>query len=141
MGVGRSAVNAGGIGALLAAAFLIGAPMAAADPDTPTPTPPVDSTMQAASAEPTPAAQGVPHLPSPEHLPPGTTDAPVGAPQGRGMSYLRELWHAIQTQDVSGGDALLLLTQRPLDANATPPPGMSAGPAQNPITPDAPAAP
>ena len=44
------------------------------------------------------------------------------------MSYLRELWHAYQTQEVSGGDALLLLTQRPMDATSAPPPGMPAGP-------------
>lgn len=85
------------------------------------------------SADAAPAPEGVPHLPSPENLPPGTTEDPV-APQGRGMSYLRELWHAVQTQDVSGGSALLLLTQRPMDANATPPAGMSSTP-QGPVTP------
>ena len=48
--------------------------------------------------------------------------------QGRGTSYLRDLWHAVQTQDISGKDALLLLTQRPLDANAMPTNGLPAGP-------------
>jgi resuscitation-promoting factor RpfA len=83
--------------------------------------------VQALAGDPAPAPEGVPHLPSPENLPPGTTEDPV-APSGRGMTYLRELWHAVQTQDVSGGDALLLLTQRPMDANAVPPAGMSTGP-------------
>jgi resuscitation-promoting factor RpfA len=72
----------------------------------------------------------VPHLASPENLPPGTSMAPVGPEQSRSGSYLRELWRAVQTQEVSGRDALLLLTQRPLNANATPPPGLAANPAQ-----------
>jgi len=72
--------------------------------------------------------QPVPHLLSPENLPPGTSAVPVGPPQGRGMSYLRELWHAVQTQDVTMNEAIFLLTQRPLDPNAAPPPGMPAGP-------------
>src|SRR5690349_17523226 len=69
----------------------------------------------------------VPHLASPENLPPGTSMTPAQSSGGSG-SYLRELWHAVQTQEVSGKDALLLLTQRPMNANATPPPGLSANP-------------
>jgi hypothetical protein len=69
----------------------------------------------------------VPHLASPENLPPGTSMTPQPSAGG---SYLRDLWHAVQTQEVSGKDALLLLTQRPMNANATPPPGLSANPAQ-----------
>jgi hypothetical protein len=74
------------------------------------------------------APTAVPHLPSPDNLPPGTTEDPTGPPQGHGLSYLRDLWHAVQTQDVSGGDALLLLTQRPMDADALPPGGLPMGP-------------
>ena len=70
----------------------------------------------------------MPHLSSPENLPPGTTDAPPDAGQPRTLGYLRDLWHAVQTQEVSGRDALLLLTQRPMNADAAPPPGMSANP-------------
>ena len=77
-------------------------------------------------ASPPPAE--VPHLSSPENLPPGTTNVPLEPDQGRGMSYLRDLWHAVQTQDISGRDALLLLTQRPLDPNAMPTNGLPAGP-------------
>ena len=68
-----------------------------------------------------------PHLVSPENLPPDTSMVPQQSTKG---SYLRDLWHAVQTQEVSGKDALLLLTQRPMSANATPPPGLSANPAQ-----------
>lgn len=112
------------------ATFMMAAPSALAAPDDPPPPPPTaqDSTTQAVSGDTSAPPTGVPHLPSPDNLPPGTTDAPP--PQGRGMSYLRDLWHAMQTQNVSGSDALLLLTQRPLDPKATPPPGLPAGPQQ-----------
>ncbi|HEX9177607.1 transglycosylase family protein [Mycobacterium sp.] len=78
--------------------------------------------------------QEVPHLASPENLPPGTTtDAPQ---QGPRATYLKELWEAVRNQDVTLNDAILGLAQRPMDANATPPPGLAAGP-QAPL-PEAP---
>jgi hypothetical protein len=89
---------------------------------------PQDTTVQPASADPTAPPQAVPHLPSPENLPPGTTETPVDQSQPRSLGYLRDLWHAVQTQEVSGKDALLLLTQRPMNADAVPPPGMPANP-------------
>ncbi|MGX9791907.1 hypothetical protein [Mycobacterium sp. MMS18-G62] len=88
---------------------------------------PQDTTVQAAGTDPATPPDGVPHLPSPENLPPGTTETPVDPAQPR-LGYLRDLWHAVQTQEVSGKDALLLLTQRPMNANAAPPPGMPANP-------------
>lgn len=109
---------------------------ATAQPAPPPPGP--DVTVQAAADAP-PPPEGVPHLPSPENLPPGTTTAPVEPPTGRGLSYLKDLWHAMQTQEVSGRDALLLLTQRPLDPNAPPPPGLSPHP--QPLPPAAPPGP
>jgi hypothetical protein len=121
-------------------ALVITAPSASADPPAPPPPPPAnDATIQAAAGDPAapPPPQEVPHLPSPENLPPGTTNVPVDPPQGRGLAYLRDLWHAVQTQEVSGAGALLLLTQRPLDPNATPPPGVPAGP-QPPLPPQLP---
>lgn len=115
-----------------AAAMIIAAPTASADPLTPDPGPVPGEPIVVDPAIPVdPAAAGIvaappaetPHLTSPDNLPPGTSATPVGPPESRGVSYLRELWHAVQTQDVSGGDALLLLTQRPLDPNSTPPAG------------------
>ncbi|MGW4098661.1 transglycosylase family protein [Mycobacterium sp. NPDC004974] len=84
-------------------------------------------------------AEGVPHLASPQNLPPGTTtDSPSQIPgQGPNATYLREIWHAIQTQDISGKDALLALTQRPLSTPDSP-----GGQAPNlPVAPMDPAAP
>jgi hypothetical protein len=70
--------------------------------------------------------QEVPHLVSPENLPPGTTtDAPQ---QGPRATYLKELWEAVRNQDVTLNDAILGLAQQPMNANATPPPGLAAGP-------------
>ena len=111
------------------AALMLAAP-AAADPAAPGPPPgpppgPVEAAVQPAAGDAPPTE--VPHLSSPDNLPPGTTELP-DQPDGPRVGYLRELWHAYQTQEVSGGDALLLLTQRPMDAAAKPPPGMSNGP-------------
>jgi resuscitation-promoting factor RpfA len=125
----------GGVGVI--AALMLAAPPALAEPVIPLPPPPPppaqDASIQAAAADPALPPEAVPHLPSPEYLPPGTVDDPVEPSQPR-LTYLRELWHAIQTQEVSGSDALLLLTQRPLDANAAPPPGVAPGP-QPPLPP------
>ena len=75
-----------------------------------------EAAAQALAAGPVdPAAEGVPHLVSPENLPPGTSITPAQT-QTR-LNYVRDLWHAMQTQEVSGSDALLLLTQRPLSAS------------------------
>ncbi|MCH9667589.1 MAG: hypothetical protein K0U80_06985, partial [Actinomycetia bacterium] len=84
-----------------------------------------DSAQAITNAAAEPLVEGVPHLPSLENLPPGTTDTPLTPNQPR-LSYLRDLWHAMRTQEVSGGDALLLLTQRPMTADA--PRGLPTGP-------------
>ncbi len=136
--VKAATVATAGLGAL--AALLAGATTAQADPGVPVPPPPPPPALAAPdipgpppavplAADAAPPAE-VPHLVSPENLPPGTSMTPVGPQQSTGQSYLRELWHAVQTQEVSGKDALLLLTQRPLSATATPPPGLAANPAQ-----------
>jgi hypothetical protein len=85
------------------------------------------ATVQAAGTDPVTPPDGMPHLSSPQNLPPDTTTTPPDDNQQRGLGYLRDLWHAVQTQDVSGRDALLLLTQRPLDPNAAAP-GLPPGP-------------
>ena len=78
---------------------------------------PVQSLAAGPAAPADPAlADGVPHLSSPETLPPGTTETPTTQTK---LGYLRDLWHAMQTQEVTGSDALLLLTQRPMSAGPT----------------------
>ncbi|KUH79711.1 transglycosylase [Mycolicibacterium novocastrense] len=108
---------------------------------------PVDAALQPApqmppappapAADPVAADAGVPHLASPENLPAGTTvDRAQAGVDSPNVSYLKEIWHAIQTQDITGKDALLALTQRPLttpDAPGGQAPNLPAAPA-----PDAP---
>ncbi|HEY5149634.1 MAG TPA: transglycosylase family protein [Mycobacterium sp.] len=118
-------------------------PLAPADPAVPpvlptTPAPaPADpaaapaadgTTAVASAAGVTQLPDGVQHLSSPDNPPPGTTDDPVGPQSGPNVTYLKELWHAIQTQQVSRGDALLALTQRPLNTPVTNDPSMGTAP-------------
>ncbi|CAN5868607.1 hypothetical protein BH10ACT9_BH10ACT9_10740 [soil metagenome] len=137
------------VGALGVAALLGAAPSASADPAVPAPPAPVlpaptplGAPAPLAAAAPLPLDQPLPapaemqHLTSPENLPPGATMAPTDVNQGRGVSYLRELWHAVQTQEVSKSGALLLLTQRPMNPDS--PAGMPVGP-QAPLPDVAPA--
>lgn len=142
------------LGALGAAALLGAAPSASADPVPAPPVPVLPSPVLPAPVVPVPApapaavqplaleqpvAPAVTqHLASPENLPPGATMAPTGTDQGRGVSYLRELWHAVQTQEVSKSGALLLLTQRPMNPDTAPPAGLPPGP-QAPLPEVAPA--
>lgn len=117
------------LGSLSAAVAITLAPVAGADPAAPEPPP------DPASSE------GVPHLARPDNLPPGSSSTPP--PEGRGLGYLRDLWHAVQTQEVSGANALLLFTQRPMNPDANSPRGLPAGPqsAPPPPAPPPPAAP
>lgn len=127
-----------GVGTLGIWLALLAAPVATADPvDSGEPAPqsvaeatPASAAMPAVAtapvAESTTPSDGVPHLPSPDNLPPGTTQA---APEGPKMSYLRYLWQAVQTPGVTMSDALVLIAQRPLDAKSgpvatTPPPAV-----------------
>jgi hypothetical protein len=81
-----------------------------------------------AAGQPEQPADGIPHLTSPENLPPGTSDQPEGPQEGPNVTYLKELWHAIQTQQISRGDALLALTQRPLNTPVTNDPSLGTAP-------------
>ena len=105
-----------GLGALIAMALLT-APSAGAEPIDPAgPSSPaaVEAPPSSAAVEAAPAA--VPHLPSPENLPPGTTQT---APEQRTLGYLRDIWNTVRTDDVTMSDMLLLIAQRPM--NAAPP--------------------
>ena len=107
--------------------------MAPADPAIPTTAAPRQGLRRTAPSRPLPAIcatppDGMPHLSSPENLPPGTTDTPPDGGQPRTLGYLRDMWHAVQTQEVSGRDALLLLTQRPMNAER----GATAGNVREP---------
>ena len=117
-------------------------PQAPADPAVPPVVPPAPAPAPAdPAAAPAPGTNvvasgqtgqlpdGIPHLTSPDNLPPGTSDAPEGPQDGPNVTYLKELWHAIQTQQVSRGDALLALTQRPLNTPVTNDPSMGSAPA------------
>jgi hypothetical protein len=101
---------------------LLVAPVAVADP--------VDSgesePQAVVDAAPAETSDGVQHLPSPDNLPPGTTQT---APEGPKMSYLRYLWQAVQTPGITMSDALMLIAQRPMDAQAPAPTGFPPQPA------------
>jgi hypothetical protein len=95
---------AAGLGALIALTLLT-APGAGADPIDPA------EPSSPAAIEAAPAA--TPHLPSPENLPPGTTQT---APERRTLGYLRDIWNSVRTEDVTMSDMLLLIAQRPMTA-------------------------
>lgn len=94
------------------------------------PAPASDAANQAMAAEMPVVPAEIPHLASPENLPTDTTmDESALPPQSANVTYLKELWHAIQTQDITGKGALLALTQRPL---STPYPENLNGPGPAP---------
>ncbi len=112
---------AAGLGALIALTVLT-APGAGADPIDPA----EPSSPAAVEAPPPPAAieaapAVTPHLPSPDNLPPGTTQT---APERRTLGYLRDIWNSVRTEDVTMSDMLFLIAQRPMTAAppAAPPP-------------------
>ena len=104
----------------------LAAPAPAADPlamvnSVDIPAPAFDAANQAVTGELPATPAEIPHLASPENLPTGTTlDESTLPAQSANVTYLKELWRAIQTQDITGKDALLALTQRPM---STPEPG------------------
>ncbi len=125
------------------AARIVPAPLTPADPALPpvapttaAPADPVAVVPAAAPGDAAPAVvpasatgappEGVPHLPSPDAPPPGTSTDPSQAANPN-VSYVKELWHALQNQEIDRNDLLLALAQRsftgpiPVDA-ATPAP-------------------
>ena len=120
------------------------APAPAPDPLAPlnavnVPAPAYDAANQAVGgALPTPP-DGIPHLASPDAPPPGSTMDPTAAGvEGPNVSYLKDLWQAVQSHDISGKEALVMgLAQRGMN---TPYPEQAPGP-NVPVGPVDPAAP
>lgn len=114
---------------------------AVVDPAAPAPADPL--AVPPAPVDGVPMANGTPHLASPDALPPGATmDPSAQAPEGANTSYLKDLWQAVQNQEISGKEALILgLSQRGMN---TPYPDQMPGPnvpTQFPKDPADPAAP
>ncbi|GAB7071105.1 hypothetical protein H7J06_18850 [Mycobacterium hodleri] len=111
------------------------APAPPAAPDAPVlppdaPVPPPDAA--AVSATP---PNGIPHLASPDALPPGSTMVPQDM-DSPNVSYLKDLWQAVQNHEISGKEALIMgMAQRGMN---TPIPGQAPGP-NVPLTPGDPA--
>ncbi len=82
--------------------------------------------VPAAGPLPTPP-DGMQHLVSPDTLPPGTSmDPTVKGDENPNVSYLKDLWHAVQNQEISGKEALLMgIAQRGMN---TPYPDQAPGP-------------
>lgn len=122
-------------------------PPAAAPLPVPAPDPAIPAQAVAVSSSPTPP-DGVPHLTTPDHLPPGTTQEKTQN-QGGTRGYLKDIWQAVRSGDVSTGEALLLIAQRPMNSttalkdmtprHSTAPVG--AGPVPAPDAPAPPAVP
>lgn len=139
-----SAAIGGGFAALIFASPAAAEPAPLPDP-APAPIPAPAPVLVAAPAPvPAPASEGVPHLPSPDALPVGTTMDPNLANRDTtpNASYLRDLWQAVQSREISGKEALILgLSQRGMN---TPVPAQAPGPnvpIQYPSDPAAPPAP
>ena len=127
----RPVVAMGGLAVL--GGLIATAPPAVGDPQDPAPppAPPGQAVAQSAAGGSDVPPNGMPHLSSPSNLPPDTTtDTPVDS-QSDKLNYAREVWHAIQDQDITMGQGLLMLAQQPMDAtpqtgmpiNPQPPPG------------------
>ena len=106
---------AAGLSTLIAMSLLT-APGVGAEPTDPA------GPSSPAAVEAAPAA--MPHLPSPDNLPSGTTQT---APERRTLGYLRDIWNSVRTEDVTMSDMLFLIAQRPM--TAAPPAAASPVPA------------
>ena len=150
----RRFLTASALGAAVSIGFLVAAATASAEPvplppppdpavvapdqltslNTATITPPAsDAPNQVAGGQLPVPANGVPHLASPDSPPPGSTmDPSVMGGDGPNVSYLKDLFHAVQNQEISGKEALLMgLAQRGMN---TPYPDMAPGP-NRPVAP------
>ena len=117
------------------------APAPAPDPLAPlnavnVPAPAYDAANQAISGQ-VPLPDGIPHLASPDALPPGATmDPATQGDETPNVSYLKDLWQAVQNQEISGKEALIMgIAQRGMN---TPIPEQAPGP-NVPLSPGDPA--
>ncbi|TPG33829.1 hypothetical protein EAH80_15370 [Mycobacterium hodleri] len=115
-------------------------PLTVAPAPGPAPGPAPEAAVTVQAAGPDTAAMppaGTPHLASPDALPPGTTMDPNAVPaDSPNVSYLKDLWQAVQSHEISGKEALIMgLAQRGMN---TPIPAQAPGP-NVPITPGDPA--
>ena len=135
-------LGAAGVAAalLMAPAALLMAPSAVAEPDAPVdptvpalvveaapatpPVPPAAPATDPLALPPADAAavsltppDGVPHLVTPENLPPGATQAPTRTGSGT-RGYLKDIWEAMRSGEVSTAEALMLIAQRPMSGTA-----------------------
>jgi hypothetical protein len=102
------------------------------------PGPVYDAANMAASGQAPIAPNGMPHLASPDAPPPGSTMDPAqaGDTDTPNVSYLKDLWQAVQSHDISGKEALMMgIAQRGMN---TPYPDQDPGP-NVPVSPGAPA--
>ncbi|MUL64389.1 transglycosylase [Mycobacterium sp. CBMA 234] len=107
-------------------------PAVPADPAAPAPAPadapapaPANLAGPAAPAALQTPPDGTPHLASPTNLPPGSTMEQDQPGDSANMSYLKQLWHAVQNNDISGRDALIAVAST---RNGTPGADISAPP-------------
>lgn len=160
MDVKTLSLRGAGLGIVVAAAIWA-APAALADPAAPAPpalppAPVVAAATDVAAPAPDPLAflrppapaeapaGEVPHLPTPEHLPPGSTlDPAAKSTENPNVSYLKDLWQAVQSQEISGKDAIIMgLAQRGMGTpypDQTPGPTVPLSPADAAAAPPAPA--
>jgi resuscitation-promoting factor RpfA len=90
------------------------------------PAPAYDAANQAMTGDLPVPPNGVPHLASPDALPPGSTMDPSVNQDTPNVSYLKDLWQAVQSHDISGKEALMMgLAQRGMN---TPYPDQAPGP-------------
>lgn len=109
-------------------ALMATASPAGAEPVPPVPPPGPPPSVQAAGTDAAPPApEAVPHLISPDNLPPGATmDRSALGNESPNVSYLKDLYQAVQNQEISGKEAVLYgLAQRGMN---TPYPDQAPGP-------------
>lgn len=148
LGAAVAGATSGVFFALVATASPAGAEPLPAPP--PPPAPAENAAVQSAGADAAPLPpEGVPHLASPDALPPGSTmDPSVKGDESPNVSYLKDLYQAVQNQEISGREAVLYgLAQRGMNTpypDQAPGPNVpisSGDPALAPPPPPAPAAP